>query len=131
MAIAVVPTVEHVREIINIDVDDNIVLAAISSSVATVSASLGNDSVPSALIFEIEKWLAAHFLFVSTAEGITVEEGIGEAYYKKDASVVVSTDSNSSNRFTSTLYGRTAVDLDPTGKLKGGQTVKKQRLCAI
>ncbi len=126
-----IPSVDHVREIIVTEVSNSIIESCISSASAAIESSIPSHSISNSLALEIQRWLAAHFVSVQSPDSRVLEEKIGDSGIKYGPSAAV-TNFSQIERFSSTFYGRTAVDLDPTGNLRGKSgRIRKQRVYSV
>ena len=126
-----VPSVAHVREVIVTEVDDSVIESCISSAVAAVESSIPSKVLSNSLALEIQRWLAAHFVSVQTPDSRVIEEKIGDSGIKYSVGTGV-TNYQQIERFSTTFYGRAAIDLDPTGRLRGKSgRVRSQRLSSV
>jgi len=132
MANFTVPSVEYVREIIETEVDDAVIEGCIASAAVAVESSIPYTAIRNDLALEIQRWLAAHFVSERTPNSRIIEEKIGESGIKYNSSSSVIGASGKIERFSTTFYGRTAIDLDPTGALRGvSGRPRRQRLCSV
>jgi len=127
------PSVSHVREIIVTEASDAVIEGCIATASAAVVSSIPKAEISDRLALEVQRWLAAHFVFISDQKGRVVEEKLGEASIQYETDTGSSTGGgNKIERFSTSFYGRTAVDLDPSGHLRGiSGRPRRQRLVAV
>jgi len=100
-------TATEVKEILdNSSLTDTIVDAYILGANALVNSALGTGE--SALLTEIERWLAAHMI-ASSRERMAQKEGAGGAYIEYTG--------KSGEELSSTPYGQMVLTLDTTGAM--------------
>ena len=100
-------TATEVKEILNDStLSDTIVDAYILGANSLVNSALGTGDT--ALLKEIERWMAAHMI-ASTRERMAQEEGAGGAYIKYLGT--------GGQELSSTPYGQMVLTLDTTGAM--------------
>lgn len=97
----------EVREIIDVDPLVTSIAPFITAANLIVTDRLGSSGTPDAMLKEIERWLAAHFLAVRDPRAVS--ESIG--------GISVTYGGKTGEGLRSTLYGQQAISLDVTGIL--------------
>ncbi len=118
-------TAVEVRQIMdqNITITDSNIDAFIIGANALVTAVFKNDTtITTTLKEEIERWLAAHMI------ADTVERMLSKA---KGGPAEVTYTGKWGKGLDSTPYGQTAMNLDPTGKLRALTTGKIVSIFAV
>lgn len=115
------PTVDDVREIIDTELTDIQIEAAISTAVILTETRLTYANLSDELMGEIQKWAAAHFCACadssSTVSSKTTTEKIGEASITNSYTDSSTSFKSSGVGLLLTKWGNTAAMLDPTGTL--------------
>lgn len=125
MAFNVLITPADVREVINTSLTDDEINGLIPAAVALVNVALKDCAIDDGTMFEIQRWLTAHFIAIkasiSSADSTSaavLEEKLGNASIKYvDSSKTSYTTTSSMPNIKSTMWGQTAISFDPTGRL--------------
>ena len=89
-----------------------------------VTNKLGNSGLGDTLLKEIERWLSAHFIYISNpsysstqknARGVVVSERAGES--STSYSYILKNPNSNLGLLSSTIYGQQAITIDLTGTL--------------
>lgn len=102
-------TADELREILETDLSDAILNAFINAAYAFRVEYLGSAGLSTAILKEIEKWLAAHYASVARERQAASEDIAGE--YR------VTYTGKTDMYLESTLYGQMAIGFDPSGIL--------------
>ncbi len=102
-------TAADVQEILDTTLEASVINAFINTAHTFIEANLGSANLGEAMLTEIEKWLAAHFL--SIRDRRVKSENIAGEYS------VTYEIGNLGEGLMSTTYGQTAVALDTSGTL--------------
>lgn len=105
-------TEADVRAVIDTSLDSASVTSLIDVASTTIDNLFADETVTEAVLTEIERWMAAHFIQLREQGNLRKEKlGDGEDEYLQGG-----------EGFESTTYGQTAVAMDPTGALKATQS---------
>ena len=107
-------TQADVLEIFDTTIDDLTPFITVGNITTNRVAQAGIDAdsiVPAATLFEIERWLSAHFS--CALDPRSAKEGVGGGSARADISYQYKLGLNLQN----TYYGQVAISLDPTGTL--------------
>lgn len=117
-------TAAEVKEILdNCLLTDAVINAFIAGATELVTQALGSSTLSTALLKEIERWLAAHMISVTPlGDRITTEEGAGGAYERYAGTF--------GEGLHSSTYGQTVLSLDTTGAM-ASLSARKARMIAI
>jgi len=113
-------TATEVKQIIETDFVDTIVDAFIAGATAVIDSALSSSGLSTALMKEIERWVAAHL--VAQRERQIKKAGAGSANVEYIGVFEMG--------LNSTQYGQTAIALDTTGTL-ASLSLKKAYLRAV
>jgi len=102
---------EDVKAIV--DTDRN-VLPFITVANLVINSVLGDSSLPTDLLFEIERWLSAHFLCIMDERPISESEGGASATF---VGISGKGGAHPLQGLSITKYGQQVLLLDTTGKL--------------
>lgn len=111
-------TIQDVKDILEPnDLADAVIESIITSASTMLDSLFAGQSVSTALMAEIERWLSAHMI-ASTVLRQAVDQGAGGAYEKYSGVY--------GEGLKSTTYGQTALALDNTGTLasSGGKKIQ-------
>lgn len=100
-------TASEVKDIIDTDLIDARVNAYINSANILVNEVLVNEGLSDALLTEIERWLAAHYITCNERQAIQQVAGPAEQRFSDVFG----------KHLLSSTFGQTAAQLDTTGKL--------------
>lgn len=128
MALTVVISPSHVREVIQTSYTDAEIEGLIATAVALFKSRLGSSYYDPDVQVEILRWLTAHYISVRGSQsevtnasgGPVVEEKIGDAsvkYASSSSSYFSSSSSATMMNLKTTFYGQQAISLDHTGRL--------------
>jgi hypothetical protein len=107
--------VSFVREIIDTHLTDRQILGCWAAAAELVKSRLKNRDMPKTLLFEIRRWVCAHFVAIRDGGNTVLSEKLGEAqvtYSSAEYGGNVKLDG-----ILSTSWGRTAASMDYTGTL--------------
>lgn len=102
-------TAADVQEILDTTLEASVINAFINTAHTFIEANLGSANLGEAMLTEIEKWLAAHFLSIRDRR-VKSENIAGEYSVTYEVG-------NLGEGLMSTTYGQTAVALDTSGTL--------------
>lgn len=111
-------TIQEVRDILEPnDLTDAVIESIINSASIMLDNLFANQTIATALLTEIERWVSAHMI-ASTVLRQTIDQGAGGAYEKYPGAF--------GSGLTSTTYGQIALALDSTGLLAttGGKKIQ-------